>query len=558
MWGAACAAVLISCAAAAGAGSASAAAPEGIQKIQHVVMIMQENRSFDTYFGTYPGADGIPPGVCVPEHEGPCVQPFHNPNDKNWGGPHGHRAAVSDVNGGLMNGFLTTAYKPAAQCTSWSPRCTCPTISDCTELVGYHDARELPNYWTYAKDFVLQDHMFESASAWSQPEHNFLVSGWAGWCPETNPDPFACAGSVIKASPTRNWTDLTYLLHRAGVSWRYYVYEGPEPDCINDEALTCETVIQTPQTPGSWNPLAGFVDVREDGQLENIVAIDKLWTAVHETATCGLPNVSWVTPNGTVSEHPPALLSSGQAYVTTIINAIMRSPCWPTTAIFLSWDDWGGYYDHVPPPPIDTLGYGLRVPGLVISPYARAGYVDRQQLSHDAYLKFIEDDFLGGERLNPRTDGRPDPRVDVREEASGLGSLQSDFNFEQEPRGPVLLPTTPGAGAASPAPGAPAPPALETAAPAPIGPTSATLQGTVDPDGTLVGSCRFEYGTTSSYGSSAPCATAPGEGTAPVAESSEVEGLAPDTTYHFRIVAANAAGSQTGPDLTFTTAIEGF
>jgi hypothetical protein len=365
-------------------------------------------------------------------------------------------------------------------------------------------------------------------------------------------------GSPVRASWNRSWTDLTYLLHRAGVSWRYYLDEGREPDCVNDEALTCEAVSQSPQVPSIWNPLAGFTDVREDGQLEDIVGLDKLWSAVHETATCGLPNVSWVTPNDPVSEHPPALLSAGQAYVTTIVNAIMRSPCWPTTAVFLSWDDWGGFYDHVPPPTIDALGYGIRVPGLVISPYARAGYVDHQQLSHDAYLKFIEDDFLGGERLNPQTDGRPDARFDVREEAPGLGSLQSDFNFEQSARAPVVLPTHPEPGAASPAPGAPAPPALETAAPASIGPTSATLQGTVDPDGTPVTACRFEYGTTSSYGSSAPCATASGEGTAPVPESSVVAGLAPDTTYHVRIVATNAAGPQTGPDLTFTTAMEGF
>jgi phospholipase C len=546
-------AAIVASAAAAGAGSASAAAPEGIHKIQHVVMIMQENRSFDTYFGTYPGANGIPPGVCVPRYQGSCVQPYHNPNDLNWGGPHGYSAALKDINHGLMNGFLTTAYEIGSKCTTTSPRCTCPTKSDCAELMGYHDAQELPNYWTYAKDFVLQDDMFESAISWSQPEHNFLVSGWAGTCPATNPNPFACVGSVIKSSPTRNWTDLTYLLHHAGVSWRYYVYEGTEPDCINDEALSCEPAVQTPTTPSVWNPLAGFTDVKEDGQLEDIVGIDKLWGAVHETGACGLPNVSWVTPDQPVSEHPPALLSSGQAYVTTIVNAIMRSPCWASTAILLSWDDWGGFYDHVPPPAVDALGYGLRVPGLVISPYARAGYIDHQQLSHDAYLKFIEDDFLGGERLNPKTDGRPDPRSDVREEVAGLGSLQSDFNFEQAPRAPVLLPTRPGAGAASPAPGTPAPPALETAAPTSIGPMSATLQGTVDPDGTRVTTCRFEYGTTSSYESSAPCAAAPGEGNSPVPVSAAVEGLAPDTTYHFRMGATNGAGSQTGPDLTFTT-----
>jgi Phosphoesterase family len=159
-------------------------------------------------------------------------------------------------------------------------------------------------------------------------------------------------------------------------------------------------------------------------------------------------------PNSKVSEHPPALVSNGQAYVTTLVNSIMRSPCWGSTAIFLSWDDWGGFYDHVVPPVIDGNGYGFRVPGLVISPYAKAGYVDHQQLSHDAYLKFIEDDFMGGQRLNPATDGRPDSRPDVREEAPGLGNLVEDFDFNQSPRPPLLLPTHPAPGPASCPPGA--------------------------------------------------------------------------------------------------------
>ena len=130
--------------------------------------------------------------------------------------------------------------------------------------------------------------------------------------------------------------------------------------------------------------------------------------------------MSWIDPNGTVSEHPPALVSAGQSYVTGLINAIMRSPDWKSTAIFLSWDDWGGFYDHVKPPRVDENGYGLRVPGLVISPYARRGFIDHRTLSFDAYVKFIEDDFLGGQRLDPATDGRPDPRPDVRENAPQL------------------------------------------------------------------------------------------------------------------------------------------
>jgi phospholipase C len=140
------------------------------------------------------------------------------------------------------------------------------------------------------------------------------------------------------------------------------------------------------------------------------------------------------------------LVSTGQSYVTGLVNAVMRSPDWPSTAIFLAWDDWGGFYDHVVPPRVDANGYGLRVPAIVISPYARHHYIDHQTLSFDAYLKLIEDDFLRGQRLDPNTDGRPDPRPDVRENVAGLGNLIRDFNFSEKPRPPSLLPTHPATG----------------------------------------------------------------------------------------------------------------
>src|SRR5207302_9574220 len=146
--------------------------------------------------------------------------------------------------------------------------------------------------------------------------------------------------------------------------------------------------------------------------LGNIQQLTNIYTAAKNGT---LPAVSWIVPNSKNSEHPTALVSTGQSYVTDLINTIMKGPDWSSTAIFLAWDDWGGFYDHVVPPTVDQNGYGLRVPGLVISPYAKHGYIDHQTLSFDAYVKFIEDDFLGGQRLNPSTDGRPDPRPDVRE-----------------------------------------------------------------------------------------------------------------------------------------------
>ncbi len=146
-------------------------------------------------------------------------------------------------------------------------------------------------------------------------------------------------------------------------------------------------------------------------------------------------------PNWNNSEHPPSSIAVGQAWVTHLINAVMRGPQWKSSAIFLAWDDWGGFYDHVRPPNVDSQGYGLRVPSMVISPYAKRGYVDHQTLSFDAYLKFIEDDFLGGQRLDPATDGRPDSRPNVRENAPQLGNLVNDFDFSQRPRHPLVLPT---------------------------------------------------------------------------------------------------------------------
>ncbi len=324
--------------------------------------------------------------------------------------------------------------------------------------------------------------MYEPNSSWSWPEHLFEVSAWSATCSNWS-DPMSCISAIegppdpryktkFYAEHSLPWTDITYLLHKYGVSWRYYVFEGSEPDCEDDEAMTCAPVSQGPRTQGIWNPLVDFEDVKEDGQLGNVQSLNNFYTAVHNTSECALPSVAWITPNAKVSEHPPALVSTGQAYVTTLINSIMRSPCWGSTAIFLTWDDWGGFYDNVVPPVIDGEGYGFRVPGLVISPYARAGYIDHQQLSHDAYLKFIEDDFMEGQRLNPATDGRPDSRPDVREEAPGLGNLAEDFDFNQPPNPPLILPPEPAPGPASCPPGS-VPSALQSPCLTPAGPAPA-------------------------------------------------------------------------------------
>jgi phospholipase C len=430
----------------------------GIHQIKHVVIIMQENRSFDSYFGTFPGADGIPmkngkPTVCVPDplaHR--CVRPFHDPYDHNAGGPHGPLNAVEDINGGKMNGFIiqaTTGRIQRCKGQSTSPACDAGPPAD---LMGYHDARELPDYWAYAKRYVLQDHMFEPNYGWSLPAALFKVSGWSAKC--TNPKiamtcrsnlggPSDGPGSIAKKyrhGPLYGWTDLTYLLHKHHVSWGYYIVPGAQPDCANGADATCVPKLQRVGTPSIWNPLPSFTTVRQDGQLGNIQSIGRFMQAAKQGT---LPAVSWVVPDFTHSEHPGAAVSAGQAWVAHLIDTVMRSPDWSSTAIFLAWDDWGGFYDHVVPPRIDRNGYGLRVPALVISPWAKRGYIDHQTLSFDAYLKFIEDDFLGGARINPKTDGRPDRRPTVRENAPQLGNLVKDFDFSKRQQKALLLPLRP-------------------------------------------------------------------------------------------------------------------
>jgi phospholipase C len=189
--------------------------------------------------------------------------------------------------------------------------------------------------------------------------------------------------------------------------------------------------------------------VHQDNQTGNI---QPLTNFMAQAKAGTLPQVSWIVPNVQDSEHPPTLVSTGQAFVTTIINAVMSSRDWGSSAIFLAWDDWSGMYDNVVPPTADSLGYGIRVPGLVISPYARRGLIDSQTLSFDAYLKFIEDDFLGGARLDPRTDGRPDSRPDVRENLPLVGDLTKDFNFSQAPSPPLILDPCPASTTLTPRP----------------------------------------------------------------------------------------------------------
>ena len=526
--------------------SSASAALTGIHKIQHVVVLMQENRSFDSYFGAFPGAAGIPmssgvPTACLPDPStGGCQRPYVNHADDQGGGPHGAQSAVADIDGGKMDGFVASARSAQINCVD-------PNNAGCAggpmDVMGYHVRSDIPNYWSYAQNFVLQDHMFESNASWSLPEHLFQVSGWSATCTQRNV-PGSCTNSLSQQKPwpqtswmsypagSQNtpiyaWTDLTYLLHKNNVSWRYYVSTGTEPDCTNDQTLSCIPVTQNAATPGIWNPLPYFDTVNNDAQLGNIQSVSNFYSAAKNGT---LPAVSWVVPSGDVSEHPPSSVSVGQSFTTSVVNAVMNSPNWSSTAIFVGWDDWGGFYDHVVPPVVDQNGYGLRVPGLVISPYAKQGYVDHQTLSFDAYNKFIEDDFLGGQRLDPATDGRPDPRPNLRENASVLGDLTADFDFTQTPRATLLLAVHPATTLTAIAPFGPISPSATP------GNGQATVRWTrpQSDGGSPITGYRV---TTYSNGSAAQISTFNS-----TAKTETISALTNGQTYTFAIAAINAKG----------------
>lgn len=432
--------------------------PVGAEKIEHLVFIVQENRSFDHYFGTYPGADGIAfdggvPVACLPDEpiDG-CSRPWHATDLNLQGGPHASWASDVDVNGGKMDGFIQAAvnHTKGDHCVAPArfvqPGCTVGPNGE-PPLMGYFERPEIPNYWAYADRYVLQDRMFAPTDSWSLPSHLFLVSGWSAECSDPR-DPMSCTSDTklddrwtaskegVLGDPVYAWTSIAWLLHREQVSWAYYVGPG---SCPVGPCLPFPNPDTGPiQTPLIWNPFPQFVDVVETGQVGNVREADDLFASLEDGT---LPSVSWVIPGYAYSEHPdsPYAAAAGQAWVTRVVNAIMESDAWASTAIFITWDDWGGFYDHVVPDTVDALGYGIRVPGLVISPWVRSGLIDHQTLTFDAYLKLIEDRFLGGQRLDPATDGRPDSRPIVREDVDILGDLWSSFDFTQEPLDPLVL-----------------------------------------------------------------------------------------------------------------------
>ncbi len=389
----------------------------GINLIQHVVFIIKENRSFDSYFGTFPGVNGATTGQISTGQTIPLIhEPDALPRDigHDWISSHiavnnGGMNQFDLIHGDGANGNLDGDYLSYSQ----------------------FQQSDIPNYFSYASNFVLADNMFSSLNGPSFPNHLYTIAaqsagavnnpalglGPAWGCDSPSNFMVEVLGSnglVTNQPPCFDVTTLADNLQAAGVTWGYY---GP------------------PQ--GS----SGYVWVAMDAI--NHIRNTSLWTTNVFTDSSfkvaaqhgNLPAVSWLV-TGPASEHPPDSACVGENWTVQQINAIMSGTAWNSTAIFLTWDDFGGFYDHVSPPTDDMYGLGIRVPFLVISPYAKKGYVSHTQYELSSVLKFIEERF-GLPALTARD--------------ATANDLTDAFDFTQTARPPVILGTRvcPSAGWAS-------------------------------------------------------------------------------------------------------------
>jgi len=316
--------------------------------VEHIVIIFQENRTFDHYFGTFPGANGIPEGAALPVAPGSSqrITPFHLTTTSWTGNPvtdlsHAHKVAEVAYDGGKMDGFVYA--------------------EDSNLTMGYYDNRDIPQYWELASKFVLMDNFFSSEMGPSLPNHLYLIAGQSG-------------GLLENANVSRLNLDFPTIMDEMdakGVSWRYYF------DAIDY------------MKPDLWDPLPAFVQFRRNPErLSTHMAPSTRF--IDDVKAGNLPQVVWVMPPGGGSEHPPADIKKGEAYVMSLVDAIQQSPYGDSTVIFITWDDYGGFYDHVPPPQIDSFGLGFRVPCIVVSALAKRGLVDHTQADFCSILKFIE------------------------------------------------------------------------------------------------------------------------------------------------------------------------
>jgi phospholipase C len=372
-------------------------------KIHHVIWIMQENHTFDNYFGTYPGADGIPPGTCLPDMPGSkkCVKPFHMPKDA----PacdlqHYWEAAHAAYDNGKMDGFVWAEGSPYT--------------------AGYYDQRDIPNYWNYARHYTLADRFFSSLNGPSGPNHVYTVAGQSGGL-IVNAFTLEQVEDVLDDPDGFSFASMVNLFKKTSVSWKYYVETQPLPP--GKKKIGINLYYPDPKEYSIWNPLPGFKAVRDNPEtMKHLVDLKEFYKDLHNGS---LPEVTWIVPMLRDSEHPPQPLVEGMWYVTSLVNAVMESPYWKDSVIFLTWDDYGGFYDHVPPPTADAFGYGPRVPAIVMSPYAKPDYISHFPYDFTSILKFIE------ERWN---------LAHLTERDDRANDLSDVFDFDQKPLAPLVIP----------------------------------------------------------------------------------------------------------------------
>ena len=377
--------------------NASAVPPRGLGEVNprgaasvpldHIIIVMQENHVYDDYFGTYcltlgvdctMNATGIPPGTCVPLYPANtaagCIQPYRygwanvtTPTDMlhNWVSAH------QAYDNGSLDGF----YQAEGLHLS---------------TFGYYDGSLLPTYWDLAEQYGLGDNMFASVLSYSTPNHWYLVAGTSP--PEGVNQTLHKARNSSALTPNEqlylnqsNSTEtIADLLMNSSVSWDYYDY----PLASYGTALSQPSGAgETDSAFDYWNPFAAKASSYTPAYSSHLVSSSQFFT---DAAAGRLPNVSWVLPTFNNSDHPPASLVNGESWVDSIVNAVERSPDWNTSAIFVAWDDYGGYFDHQPPPAIDANGVSLRSPFLVIGPYVRENFVSHRFEYFESLLHLIE------------------------------------------------------------------------------------------------------------------------------------------------------------------------
>mgnify|MGYP006271483173 FL=1 len=370
--------------------------------IKHVVFLIKENRTYDHLFGTFPGGNGTTVGMDRGQ-----PRPLQPGTDQRVPGdiPHCYNCALVAWNGGQNDQF------DQGPMGDWA-------YTQLTE-------EQLPNYWHWARENALFDNFFASAIGPSFPNHLFTIAAQSGGAHD-NPrrdgffsNTFGCdapsqqlveivdsEGQTSMVPPCFDFLTEGDLLNRAGILWAHYSASETQRGYI-------------------WSAFSALRRYREDptAWARYMRPVDRVIQDIHDGY---LPAVSWITPRFELSEHPEYSFCAGENWSTEVIDAIMKSPYWKDTAIFLTWDDYGGFYDHVPPPQVDGFGFGFRVPLIVISPYARQGVVTHELGEFSSVLRFMEDNYRLDRYLTDR-DRNATP-------------LLSAFDFTQEPRKPDPLP----------------------------------------------------------------------------------------------------------------------